>query len=126
MAQNSMKHWQVKVRWPFIVEDVEEKAVALSYKTLIFFFLSHCLQLLIPPEAPVDEDVDFDRLSHFEVSGGDIKSAIFRAASRAALRPESERKLKMEDLVTAAEEEVGKASRNNFRRQDSDASRMYN
>lgn len=84
------------------------------------------LQLLIPPETPVSEDVDFDKLSGFEVSGGDIKSAIFRAASKAALRPEAQRKVMMEDLVGAAEDEVGKASRSNFRRQDSDAARMYN
>ena len=84
------------------------------------------MQLLIPQETPLSEDVDFDRLSQFEMSGGDIKSAIFRAASRAALRPERERKLCMEDLLSAANEEVGKGSRNNFRRQDSDAARMYN
>ena len=84
------------------------------------------MQLLIPPETPLSKDVDFDKLSEFEVSGGDIKSAIFRAASRAALRPEVERKLKMADLLNAAEDEVGKASRNNFRRQDSDTAGMYN
>ena len=55
------------------------------------------------------------------MSGGNIKSAIFRAASRAALRPEKDRKLKMEDLDEAAEEEMGKTSmRTSFRRQDSD------
>lgn len=84
------------------------------------------LQLLIPPETPMSENVDFERLSQFEVTGGDIKSAVFRAASRAALRPEAERRLTLEDLVGAAKEEVGKANRNNFRRQDSDAARMYN
>ena len=74
----------------------------------------------------MSEDVDYEKLSEFEVCGGDIKSAIFRAASRAALRPEAERKLTMADLVTSAEEEMGKGSRNNFRRQDSDTARMYN
>lgn len=74
----------------------------------------------------MSDDVDYDRLSEFEMSGGDIKGAIFRAASRAALRAEPERRLIMQDLLTAAEEEVGKANRNNFRRQDSDAARMYN
>lgn len=95
----------------------------LFYTTII---VNTCLQLLIPPETPVSEDVDYEKLSEFEVSGGDIKSAIFRAASRAALRPEAERRLTMEDLVGAAKEEVGKADRNDFRRQDSDAARMYN
>ena len=84
------------------------------------------LQLLIPPETPLSEDVDFERLAQFEMSGGDIKSAIFRAASRAALREEESRKLMLEDLVSAAEEEVNKANRSNFRRHDSDAARMYN
>lgn len=32
------------------------------------------------------DDIDFDELAHFEMSGGNIKSAIFRAAARAALR----------------------------------------
>ena len=55
------------------------------------------------------------------MSGGNIKSAIFRAASRAALRPEKDCKLKMEDLDEAAEEEMGKTStRTSYRRQDSD------
>lgn len=84
------------------------------------------LQLLIPPETPLCDDVDFERLAQFDMSGGDIKSAVFRAASRAALRQEEKRMLMMEDLTTAADEEVGKGNRNNFRRQDSDAARMYN
>ena len=70
--------------------------------------------------------MDYDKLSQFEMSGGDIKSAIFRAASRAALRPEKQRKLMMDDLMCAAEEEVKKASRSSLCRQDSDTARMYN
>lgn len=93
----------------------------------IIILLLILLQLLIPSETPLDEDVDYEKLSEFEMSGGDIKSAIFRAASRAALRPEKLRRLMMDDLVGAAKEEIGKAStRNSFRRQDSDAARMYN
>ena len=42
-------------------------------------------QLLVPPETPMSEDVDFDKLSQFEMSGGDIKSAVFRACIAAAV-----------------------------------------
>ena len=71
--------------------------------------------------------MDFERLARHEMSGGNIKSAIFRAASRAALRPEKDRKLKMEDLEESSEEEMGKTSmRTSFRRQDSDTARIYN
>jgi hypothetical protein len=42
--------------------------------------------LLIPGETPLEDGgVDYDKLAHYEMSGGDIKSAIFRAAARAAL-----------------------------------------
>jgi len=34
------------------------------------------------------------------MSGGNVKSAVFRAASRAALRPEEDRKLTMKVHVT--------------------------
>ena len=82
---------------------------------------------MIPEETPLDSAVDFERLARHEMSGGNIKSAIFRAASRAALRPEEDRKLKMEDLDESAEEEMGKTSmRTSFRRQDSDTARIYN
>lgn len=84
-------------------------------------------QLLIPEETPLDDDVDFERLARHDMTGGNIKSSIFRAASRAALRSEGSRKLSMDDLEASAEEEVGKSStRTSFRRQDSDAARMYN
>lgn len=99
----------------------EKMRVVISIRKILLY-----LQLQIPPETPLSEDVDFDKLSQFEMSGGDIKSAVFRAASRAALRPEKDRKLGMEDLLSAANEEIGKGARNNFRRQDSDAARMYN
>ncbi len=85
------------------------------------------LQLLVPKETPLHEDVDFDRLGRFEMSGGNIKSAVFRAASRAALRKIDDRLVKMADLEESAEEEMGKSStRTSFRRQDSDTARMYN
>jgi len=84
-------------------------------------------KLLIPEETPLADNVNFEQLAHHEMSGGNVKSAVFRAASRAALRPEEDRKLTMKDLEEAAEEEMGKTStRTSFRRQDSDAARMYN
>ena len=61
------------------------------------------------------------------MSGGNIKSAIFRAASRAALRSGKNHTLKMADLEEAAEEEMGKSSTmTSFRRQDSATAGMYN
>ena len=44
------------------------------------------LQLLIPSETPLGDKVDFDRLSQHEMSGGNIKNCVFRAAARAAIR----------------------------------------
>ena len=68
--------------------------------------------------------MDFEKLAHFEMSGGNIKSAVFRAASRAALRLDENRMLTMHDLEESAGEEVGKSStRTSFRRQDS--AKMY-
>ena len=84
-------------------------------------------QLLIPKECPVAGDVDFDRLAHHEMTGGHIKSAIFRAAARAALRKEEKRKLTQEDLSEACDEETGKTGTSmSFRRQDSVTQGMYN
>ena len=100
------------------------ECVCIYVHTLLFPCL---LQLLIPKETPLDDDIDFERLGRFEMSGGNIKSAVFRAASRAALRKREERRVKMTDLEDSAEEEVGKSStRTSFRRQDSDTARMYN
>ena len=48
------------------------------------------LQVIIPEEAPLADDVDFERLAHYEMSGGNIKCAVFRAAARAALKEEGE------------------------------------
>ena len=61
------------------------------------------------------------------MTGGNVQSAVFRAASRAALRDEDKRIINHEDLESAINEELNKNSgRNSFRRQDSDAARMYN
>ena len=40
---------------------------------------------LLPDTAPVDDAIDFERLGkRFELAGGDIKNAVFKAAFRAA------------------------------------------
>jgi len=44
--------------------------------------------LIIPEETPLAADVDFERLARHEMSGGNIKSVVFRAAATAALREE--------------------------------------
>ena len=94
---------------------------------LVIFIASLYSQLLIPKGCPVAGDVDFDRLAHHEMTGGHIKSAIFRAAARAALRKEEKRKLTQEDLSEACGEETGKTGTSmSFRRQDSGTQGMYN
>ena len=61
------------------------------------------------------------------MTGGNVQSAVFRAASRAALRDEDKRIINHEDLVSPINEEFNKNSgQNSFRRQDSDATRNYN
>lgn len=61
-------------------------AVSLWLDPFLDLFPLSCAQLLIPEETPLGSGIDFQRLSNHEMSGGNIKSAIFRAASRAALR----------------------------------------
>jgi SpoVK/Ycf46/Vps4 family AAA+-type ATPase len=67
---------------------------------------------LIPPETPVDKSVDRSVLANrFDFCGGNIKSAVFRAASRAALRgTKEERILSLADLVQSCEEEASKTA----------------
>ena len=50
-------------------------------------------QLIIPEEVPLAEDVDFEQLARFDMTGDNIKSAVFRAASRAALKGEGEQRV---------------------------------
>lgn len=64
---------------------------------------SHTYKLLIPEETPLADDANFEQLAHHEMSGGNVKSAVFRAVSRAALRPEEDRKLTMKVYVTGQE-----------------------
>ena len=47
--------------------------------------------MIIPSEAPLADDVDFEQLARFEMTGGNIKSAVFKAASRVALRGDGEK-----------------------------------
>jgi SpoVK/Ycf46/Vps4 family AAA+-type ATPase len=67
-------------------------------------------QLIIPRQCPLSADVSTERLANqFELTGGEIKSALLRAASRAALRmKESERVLRMVDLEESCTEELSK------------------
>ena len=57
-------------------------------------------QLLIPEETPLAANVDFEQLARHNMSGGNVQSAVFRAASKAALRPDEERKLTMKVCST--------------------------
>lgn len=47
------------------------------------------LQLIIPEETPIADDVDFESLAYHEMCGGNIKNVVFRAAATAALRDTS-------------------------------------
>lgn len=61
---------------------------------------------LIPPQMPVTE-IDFDYLANrYELSGGQIKNAVVRAAYRAAREPEERRFVTTPLLARAAEEEI--------------------
>ncbi|OGG56954.1 MAG: hypothetical protein A3F84_15585 [Candidatus Handelsmanbacteria bacterium RIFCSPLOWO2_12_FULL_64_10] len=65
-------------------------------------------QRLLPSKAPLAQDVDLKALAEgFEFTGGNIKNVIFKAAARAALRPEDVRRITMQDLLVAAQEERG-------------------
>ena len=83
--------------------------------------------MILPQEALLDEDIDFKRLADHEMTGGNVQSTVFRAAPRAALRDEDKRIINHADLELAVNEELNKNSgQNSLRRQDSDATRMYN
>jgi len=64
---------------------------------------------LLPKECPCDSDVDEAGLaSRYELTGGQIRSAVLRAATRAVLRPLADRRLMMADLTKACDEEMEK------------------
>ena len=68
-------------------------------------------RLLLPPETPVSGQLDLAELARAHaMSGGDIKTAVFRAAAAAALRDgkAGPRAVTQEDLRLAAEEEMRK------------------
>ncbi len=66
-------------------------------------------QKVLPKECPLEKDVDFGVLAdRYELSGGQIKSIVLRAATRAALREESKRILNQSDLETSCKEELEK------------------
>eukprot|EP00128_Syssomonas_multiformis_P006081 Colp12_sorted_trinity150504_noHs@26340 len=65
---------------------------------------------MIPPECPRAADINFETLaSKFAFAGGSIKSAVVRAAARAALRSPPDNVLKMDDLIKGGVEEESKA-----------------
>jgi SpoVK/Ycf46/Vps4 family AAA+-type ATPase len=72
-----------------------------------------------PKECPVDDDIDFHALGEcFELTGGNIKNAVVRAAYRAAARQAS---ISSADIEFAAEQEcknAGKIFRSISARQD--------
>jgi SpoVK/Ycf46/Vps4 family AAA+-type ATPase len=67
---------------------------------------------LLPKECPLASDISLSVLANrFEMCGGDIKSALLRAASRAALREKDvDRIVTMKDLEQSCQEEVEKRS----------------
>ena len=67
-------------------------------------------RMLVPKEAPIAPDVDFNQLGQrFELTGGHVKSAVFRAAVEASLHSDPEKRIiTMERLVAAGQDEVDK------------------
>ena len=67
---------------------------------------------MIPKECPLSSDVSVSILANrYDLCGGDIKSALLRAASRAALRvDEKHRIVSMGDLEESCQEEISKKS----------------
>ncbi|MFA5033969.1 MAG: ATP-binding protein [bacterium] len=66
-------------------------------------------KLLIPPNIPVDKNVDFSELAtQYVFAGGHIKNAVLSAIIKAVSRSSEEFVLKMDDLKSAAEMESSK------------------
>lgn len=66
-------------------------------------------QRMFPAEAPLDQDVNWEKLAKVEVAGGYIKNSVLRAARMAACAkgvPDTDKKIKMEHLVKALRQEV--------------------
>lgn len=84
---------QFKVTFPF--PDAEQRG--RIWKTLV------------PPECPVDENMDFGLLGEsYELSGGYIKNAILKAAYRAAIE---DKVMGMDHIEAAAEQECRNAGK---------------
>lgn len=62
---------------------------------------------MFPAEAPLDKDIEWEKLASVEMAGGYIKNAVLRAARIAATAKleDSKKKIKMEHLVRALQEE---------------------
>jgi len=60
---------------------------------------------LVPPEMPIADDVDLDRLSEPDLTGGEIKNAVLNAA-RLALSREEDSRVTMADFNAAIEMET--------------------
>ncbi|CAB9508086.1 cycle protein 48 homolog AF_1297 [Seminavis robusta] len=65
---------------------------------------------MVPKACPLHSDVSFKELaSRFELKGGEIRQALMRAATKAALREdEAKRMIMMEDLIDACRQEQEK------------------
>ncbi len=69
-------------------------------------------QALLPPEAPLDERIDWFRLAdNFEFSGGHIRNAVLRAAVHAAERASAIAEEMLFDAATAESREMGQLVR---------------
>lgn len=72
--------------------------------------------MIIPEEVPLAEDMDFEKLARFDMTGGNIKSAVFRAASRAALRGEGEQRVLWKSQSSSTERRGYDSFQNSFDR----------
>lgn len=61
-------------------------------------------QRMIPKTAPLDNDVDFEKLGVYPLAGGNIKNAVLNAARMAAYK--KQKKITMDNFVQAIEREA--------------------
>jgi hypothetical protein len=67
--------------------------------------------MMIPERVPLGPKIDFSALAEsYDLTGGQIKNAIFRAASMAAVGASLGQLVTEENLVNAAEQEAALAS----------------
>jgi SpoVK/Ycf46/Vps4 family AAA+-type ATPase len=60
---------------------------------------------LLPSKLPLNDDVDFKKLSYeYDFNGGDIKNAIIRAATRKAIHLGDDKKVDMKDFIEVCNE----------------------